>query len=122
MTRFRLLALGLVLAATGLGACAGGGGVPDRPIATLSPSERLEMGHALFSARCQSCHALPNPKQLRPEQWPAEVAGMSRKSGLDGERMAVVSEYLVAASGGVSDGGSRVAPGGPIAPLAAYKR
>jgi mono/diheme cytochrome c family protein len=67
-------------------------------LSALDPAQRFQTGHALFSARCQSCHALPEPTRLRPEAWPAEVVGMSRKSGLSSEQAALISEYLVAAS------------------------
>lgn len=66
--------------------------------AGLASGPRLEQGRALFSARCQSCHALPEPGRLSPEAWPQEVKGMSRKSGLSAEQTTLVAEYLTVAS------------------------
>lgn len=94
-----------------LGGCATGGGaggvVPPaaradavaRAVGADAPTaERWRQGETLFSIRCQRCHALPNPASLLPEKWPTEVQEMSRKSGLSGDQIAQVSDYLVAAS------------------------
>jgi cytochrome c5 len=64
----------------------------------LDHEPRLAEGRTLYTARCQTCHALPAPGRLAPEAWPAEVRGMSRKSGLSGEQVTLISEYLTAAS------------------------
>lgn len=78
------------------GGAAGDGLPAPTPAGTLA--DRFQTGHALFSARCQRCHALPEPSHLRPEAWPVEVAGMSRKAGLSSEQVTLISDYLVAAS------------------------
>jgi cytochrome c5 len=64
----------------------------------LDHEPRLAEGRTLYAARCQSCHALPAPARLAPEAWPAEVRGMSRKSGLSTDQVTLISEYLTAAS------------------------
>ena len=68
------------------------------PSAAVQPQARLQAGRALFSARCQSCHALPDPNRLSPEKWPAQITVMSRKSGLSRDQIALVTDYVVAAS------------------------
>lgn len=91
----------LLLFVVSIGACASTGAVAvdgPSPATARTPAVRFQTGHALFSARCQSCHALPEPTRLRPEVWPVKVAGMSRKAGLSSEQVALISDYLVAAS------------------------
>jgi mono/diheme cytochrome c family protein len=90
----RVLFIGLVLQ---IAACATSAD-NAAPVVPGEPADRLAAGRALYSARCQSCHSLPVPAQLTPQEWPAEVAGMARKSGLVPEQIALVSDYLVAAS------------------------
>lgn len=89
--------------------CATGGGPPVvTNVPAGSPEAiRLDEGRSLFIARCQRCHALPVPGVLSPEQWPAEVAEMARKSQLDAQQTALVAEYLVAASKVTRQDGSR---------------
>lgn len=102
-------ALAVLLAASGCatGGASGGGVVPPAARAEAvaraagadaGTAERWRQGESLFSARCQRCHALPNPASILPEKWPTEVQEMSRKSGLSGDQAAQVSDYLVAAS------------------------
>jgi len=86
-----LLALGAV-------GCAG---APPPPLLVAGPGQSLEQlsaGRSLFTNHCQGCHALPEPGQLAPGSWPAEVAGMGRKSGLSAPELSLVADYLVAAS------------------------
>jgi mono/diheme cytochrome c family protein len=86
-----LLALGAV-------GCAG---APPPPVLVAGPGQSLEQlsaGRSLFTNHCQGCHALPEPGQLAPGSWPAEVAGMGRKSGLSVPELSLVADYLVAAS------------------------
>jgi mono/diheme cytochrome c family protein len=90
-------ARGLLLALS-LGACAA---APERPALVAAPGqsmEHLDAGRTLFSSHCQNCHALPEPAQLSPTAWPPEVAAMAHKSGLSQPQVALVSDYLVAAS------------------------
>lgn len=70
--------------------------------ATLPTGE----GAALFRDRCSRCHALPNPAQHTPQEWPAVVERMrenTRKMGVgafsDDEATAIV-EYLQRAAAG----------------------
>ena len=63
-----------------------------------TPEQRLHAGKTLYSARCQTCHALPEPKALTPEAWPTEVRTMSRKSGLSIAQAELIVDYLVGAS------------------------
>jgi cytochrome c5 len=77
----------------GAGASAGAS-----PGLDLEHEPRIAEGRTLYTARCQSCHALPAPGRLAPEAWPAEVRGMSRKSGLSTEQVTLIAEYLTAAS------------------------
>ncbi|MES1171982.1 MAG: hypothetical protein ABUL77_01990 [Bacteroidota bacterium] len=92
----------LALLLAPIAACASGGSAAGPAgLALLGPdagNERLRAGHALFSAACQRCHALPHPARITPEAWPAEVAGMAKKSGLSSEQSALITDYLVAAS------------------------
>ena len=90
-----LLALGWALAQTG---CASGG--TQRPLAAAPGQslEHLDAGRVLFAGHCQSCHTLPEPGELAPAAWPPKVALMARKSGLSTLQIALVSDYLVAAS------------------------
>ena len=86
---------------------AGGGTVPAAARAEAvaratgadaATGERWHQGELLFSSRCQRCHALPTPASVSPERWPKEVQDMARKSGLAGDQVAQVTEYLVAAA------------------------
>src|SRR3954462_328298 len=89
----------LALAVT-LGLSAGASGPPP-PRLVASPGqslEQLDAGRGLFAGHCQSCHALPEPGDLPPAAWPRKVAVMARKSGLSQAQIALVSDYLVAAS------------------------
>lgn len=109
-----LLSWGLVVAtvapllacATG-GVVSGGGTVPlaaraetlaRSSAADAATAQRWHEGEQLFTARCQRCHALPDPRSVAPEKWPTEVQEMSRKSGLSGEQTTIVADYLVAAA------------------------
>lgn len=109
-----LVSWALVLAAVApLLACATGGGVSGGgtvPLAAraetlartnavdAATAQRWHDGEQLFTARCQRCHALPDPRSVAPEKWPGEVQEMSRKSGLSGDQTTVVADYLVAAA------------------------
>jgi mono/diheme cytochrome c family protein len=92
---FRHLALALAL---GQGACASGRTQAPLVAAPGQSVEHLEAGRGLFAGHCQSCHALPEPGELAPAAWPRKVAIMARKSGLSQAQIALVSDYLVAAS------------------------
>jgi mono/diheme cytochrome c family protein len=73
----------------------------DQPIVVAAPGqsqEKLDAGRHLFTTHCQGCHALPAPSQMEARSWPAEVMGMGKKSGLSETQLALVSDYLVAAS------------------------
>jgi cytochrome c5 len=85
-------------AGASLGASPGGISAGTSAGVDLDHQPRLAEGRTLYTARCQSCHALPAPGRLAPEAWPAEVRGMSRKSGLSTEQVKLISEYLTAAS------------------------
>jgi mono/diheme cytochrome c family protein len=79
-------------------ACAATSEGPALVAAPGQSVERLEAGRTLFGTHCQNCHALPHPSQLSASVWPAEVAGMARKSGLSSAQVTLVADYLVAAS------------------------
>jgi mono/diheme cytochrome c family protein len=90
--------LGGLALAVGFAGCAA---APPQPVLIAGPGqslEQLDAGRGLFTSHCQGCHALPEPGQLAPGSWPAEVAGMSRKSGLSVPQLNLVADYLVAAS------------------------
>jgi len=60
----------------------------------------LELGRALYSSRCGSCHALRDPASERPEAWGAEVHEMRAKKGVrltDDEEQRITA-YLVSIS------------------------
>jgi mono/diheme cytochrome c family protein len=87
-----------VAVAFAIGGCASGN---NHPIVVAGPGqsqEKLDAGRHLFSTHCQGCHALPAPTQMEAKSWPAEVVGMGKKSGLSEFQVALVSDYLVAAS------------------------
>lgn len=93
----------LVLVLVGVSACATSGAdkAPPAWAVALGPAatERMMNGRALFSARCQRCHALPIPAAKSPQQWPGLVSAMAKKSGLSAEQAVLLTDYLVAASG-----------------------
>ena len=95
--RARLRA-GLWGLARGVAGCAGAAPPPVLSAGPGQSLEQLDAGHRLFTNHCQGCHALPEPGQLAPGSWPAEVAGMGRKSGLSAPELNLVADYLVAAS------------------------
>ena len=95
MTRALPIALWTVLA---LGA---GCGLPP-PIATEQDALRahversqLEAGRELLLRKCGSCHDVPVPNDRPAHAWPAEVARMAPKAGLDGAQRALIEQYLV---------------------------
>lgn len=97
--RLRASWIGLALAVTlGPGACASSRTPPPLVAAPGQSLAHLDAGRGLFARHCQSCHALPEPGELAPAAWPRKVAIMARKSGLSGTQVALVSDYLVAAS------------------------
>src|SRR5216110_3320167 len=98
-SRLAVSRAGLALAVTlGLSACASGRPPPPLVAAPGQSLEHLDAGRGLFARHCQSCHALPEPGELAPAAWPRKVAIMARKSGLSQAQIALVSDYLVAAS------------------------
>ena len=105
---------GLALA-FGLAGCAA---APPQPVLIAGPGqslEQLDAGRGLFTSHCQGCHALPQPGQLAPGAWPAEVAGMSKKSGLSEPQLHLVADYLVAASRAAhTQAGTLVATNHPV--------
>jgi len=79
--RARLRAGLWALLALGAAGCAG---APPPPVLVAGPGQSLEQlsaGRSLFTNHCQGCHALPEPGQLAPGSWPAEVAGMVNGKG-----------------------------------------
>jgi mono/diheme cytochrome c family protein len=92
------LALGLLTLALGQGGCASGRAQPPLVAAPGQSVEHLDAGRGLFAGHCQNCHTLPEPRELAPAAWPRKVAIMARKSGLSQAQIALVSDYLVAAS------------------------
>lgn len=86
----------LALPLLGLGSCAPplpATGLHDRQASLAArpwiDSAGLAKGRRLFQARCAACHGLPDPREYSPEAWPALVADMAPRSGLDtaGSRM-----------------------------------
>ncbi|MBI3723390.1 hypothetical protein HY251_05475, partial [bacterium] len=72
----KLLALAL---APLLGACAASSVVPDpeerdvvraQKLDAQADLSRLKHGRDRFVHRCSSCHDLPSPRDLKPEEWP----------------------------------------------------
>jgi mono/diheme cytochrome c family protein len=63
-------------------------------------------GAALFRDRCSRCHALPDPAQHTPQEWPAVVERMrenTEKMGvgaLSDDEAAAIVEYLQRAAAG----------------------
>ena len=60
----------------------------------------LELGRALYSSRCGSCHALRDPASERPEAWGGEVHEMRAKKGvrLSDDEEERITAYLVSIS------------------------
>ncbi len=56
----------------------------------------LGTGRTLYAARCAACHTLPKAAAHSAEQWPALVAGMAKRSGLNPEQSQQVLAYILA--------------------------
>lgn len=63
-------------------------------------AEGLGEGEALFEARCALCHQLPDPAQLKAEQWKKVMSVMQKRMEQKGmpplpeDEMELISAYL----------------------------
>lgn len=93
------LTLGLTM---GLIAC----GRPWMPVATPADATRaqamwpattvdeLNRGRTLVLRRCSSCHQPPSPSQRTAAEWPAQVAAMAERAGLEPDEHPPLTHYL----------------------------
>lgn len=87
----RILTIILGLAAlASLAACAGLQNVPPRD------EQPLEYGKYMYEAKCQSCHALYDPREFRARTFVRYVKKYGARAGLKREDRPYVTDYLVA--------------------------
>jgi hypothetical protein len=58
----------------------------------------LTHGRKMYIERCSGCHALPQPHQKSPDDWPKLVDEMKERSRMSDGTAAEISRYLVVAS------------------------
>ena len=100
----RFFAIGGLFAALAFGGCESI--VPTAPPVTAAMSgsgqhadaATLTLGRSLFVSRCAHCHALPVASQHPAEKWPAIVAKMSKRAGLQPAEHDAVLSYILAAA------------------------
>jgi hypothetical protein len=61
-----------------LAGCAHAPGTPERSVAGAEKG----YGRRLLERRCQSCHALPDPRNYTRQRWVKGVEGMRRRFAL----------------------------------------
>lgn len=90
-------------AAVAIAVVLAGCGRPWIPIATEADAARaattvaeLNRGRTLLVGHCGGCHLPPSPRDRRAADWPAEVAEMRERSGLEPLEAAAVTRYLTA--------------------------
>ncbi len=57
----------------------------------------LAHGRDLYTTRCNTCHALPLPREHLAQEWPALVRSMAKRSKLDQAGQDDVLRFIVAA-------------------------
>jgi nitrate/TMAO reductase-like tetraheme cytochrome c subunit len=74
--------------------------------------------NAAFVEECTSCHMAYPPQMLHADSWRAMMNGLSKHFGtdasLDEKRRAVITDFLVANSGGRKTGDTRDSRGKPL--------
>jgi cytochrome c5 len=53
-------------------------------------------GKMIFMARCNRCHAIPEPQQYTSSRWEVILEGMLPKAGIEKENRVHVRAYLLA--------------------------
>lgn len=92
----------------GLGVAVLGCGRPWLPVATEADLTRaqarwpdvtvddLNHGRALVLRRCSNCHLTPSPSERTAAQWPAQVAEMAERAGLQPAEHGPLTRYMEA--------------------------
>lgn len=92
----------VLMAATFLCACAGGGatGMSLRMLAEQSdiPEETLKSGRAYHLRECSACHQLVQPDERQPAEWERILAGKKNKVSLTPEQFEKLKRYIMASS------------------------
>ena len=98
-----LLAVGLSVALLGCSSSAPSSKAADSTVAPAArpvPSaEVLAQGHDLFTQKCGTCHALPDPASHKAEKWPHLVEWMRQRSNLDTAQASKVLDWVLAERG-----------------------
>ena len=56
----------------------------------------LEQGRSLLVSKCSgACHRAPLPSEHTAAEWPAKLAEMATRAGLDVTQHALIEQYLV---------------------------
>jgi len=87
------LALGACLAG-GLPTVADGDVERARVLFPEATRARLESGRQTYTLRCGACHEPHDPRLRTRREWEWAVAEMSPRAGVEGERQALVLQYL----------------------------
>ena len=56
---------------------------------------QLNQGRDLLLHKCGACHDVPVPGQRAAHDWPAQVALMQQKAGIDASQRSLIEQYLV---------------------------
>jgi hypothetical protein len=56
---------------------------------------QLNQGRELLLHNCGKCHDVPVPGQRDAKDWPAQVALMAPKAGIDASQRSLIEQYLV---------------------------
>jgi hypothetical protein len=55
---------------------------------------KLQTGRTRFIAKCAGCHSLPEPTDVKPDEWPDELDTMAVKARLKPEERQLIEVYL----------------------------
>ncbi|HKP94712.1 MAG TPA: cytochrome c [Fibrobacteria bacterium] len=100
--------------------CVGSGPVPAPTAKNVEYAGRngqvttlatLKVGRNLYVGRCSACHALKDPKDLAPADWPEMVQRMASNAKLTADQERAVTQYLVSVSAIAHDTASAAAAG-----------
>jgi len=62
--------------------------------ATDLPANENATGRKLYVAKCAKCHKFYDPARYSDEEWKGWMAKMSKKSKLNAEQEAALSQYI----------------------------
>jgi mono/diheme cytochrome c family protein len=63
---------------------------------SVPTADALAQGHDLFTQKCGTCHALPDPASHKAEKWPHLVEWMRQRSNLDTAEASKVLAWVLA--------------------------